>query len=375
MLANNGTRPAHLILADGTTYAGVGLGADKDAIGEVVFNTSMTGYQEMLTDPSYRGQLLVFTYPLIGNYGINKHDFEADTVQPNGVIVRQACDLPSHNASEYSLDAYLKKEQISGIAELDTRAITTKIRAKGAMMGMITTREDVASALADLRAAPNYNQQAMVSAARQQEYSPHTATKPAQIFKVALVDYGVKNNIVRLLNKRGCDVYTIPYDADFGARIGELNVDGVVYSPGPGDPEFESLDGKIIRELLDKGVPVFGICLGHQLLAREFGATTYKLKFGHRGGNQPVKELETGDVAVTAHNHGYAVHAESIPAELAITHINLNDNTVEGIRHKELPLITIQYHAEAAPGPTDAEYIFDRFLELVKAYKATQVNQ
>lgn len=367
---------ARLILEDGAIFEGLSLGATRDAVGEVVFNTSMTGYQEMLTDPSYKGQLLVLTYPLIGNYGFNRRDFEASRAQPAGLIVRQPCFEPSHNASEQDLGSYLRAENLSAIYDLDTRALTLKIRSKGAMMGMITTRTDLDAALQDLRAAPRYGGQRFVEPQRMDKYNaPPVAADAKSPLKVALIDYGVKFNIVRLLNARGCDVRLAPYDADFGARVADLDVDGVVFSPGPGDPQLESAPGEGLRAALWRGVPVFGICLGHQLLAREFGAQTYKLKFGHRGGNQPVQDLASGKIKITAHNHGYAVSADDFPPELKITHINLNDNTVEGLAHKSLPLLTIQYHAEAAPGPTDAEYLFDQFVKMVAAYRLSKLSK
>ncbi len=368
----------YLVFEDGTVFAGQQLGAAKEATGEVVFNTSMTGYQEMLTDPSYGGQILVPTYPLIGNYGVNDEDVESRRIQVSAFVVREDCDEPSHPLSTMTIHDYLLRNGVPGIFGVDTRAITRKLRTRGVMMGIVTPREDVQAVLRALAAAPRYGEVDVVHAvSTRRAYDWNLATavpSPSQGEgrgegsrrpHIVITDYGVKLNIIRCLAKRGCDVTVVP-DTATAAEILGRKPDGVVMSPGPGDPEL--LEGAVetARGLFGKA-PVFGICLGHQVIARAFGASTFKLKFGHRGGNQPVKDLTTGLVYVTAQNHGYAVDAAGLPPDVQVSHMNLNDNTVEGLRHKTLPVLTIQYHSEASPGPHDSEYLFDRFLELVKS--------
>ena len=405
----------YLVLEDGSQYQGVRLGAEKQAVGEVVFNTSMSGYQEMLTDPSYGGQILVPTYPLIGNYGVNADDVESRRVQVSAFVVRDDCDDPSHPLSSGTVHEYLLKNGVPGVSGVDTRAITRKLRSRGVMMGIVTPTEDPAAALEALRRAPRYGEVDVVHAVSTREAyawdgrvpspfegegkgvgvrpsvlealegpmagrgpSPHedraqtgpsrasgTATRP----RIVVTDYGVKLNILRCLTKRGCEVIVVPDSAGAEEVLGH-RPDGVVMSPGPRDPAL--LDGAVkTAEGLMGRVPVFGICLGHQVIARAFGADTFKLKFGHRGGNQPVKDLTTGRVYITAQNHGYAVDPAGLPPEVQISHVNLNDGTVEGLRHGTLPIMTIQYHSEASPGPHDSEYLFDRFLEMVSAHTAS----
>ena len=365
-----GREAAYLVLEDGSVYEGVRLGAAGEAVGEVVFNTSMTGYQEMLTDPSYGGQILVPTYPLIGNYGINEGDWESSRIQVSGFVVRGECDEPSHPDSEMTVHEFLAEHGIPGVAGVDTRAITRKLRSHGVMMGIVTSRADVGEALDVIRAQPRYGEVDVVGAVSTgaaYSWRRGRADLPAGAKtggrRIVVADYGVKRNILRCLERRGCEVIVVPHDASAEEVLGH-GPDGVVLSPGPGDPELLEGCVEAARALAGK-VPIFGICLGHQVIARAFGGKTFKLKFGHRGGNHSVKDLSTGKVYVTAQNHGYAVSLVGLPDELEVTHIDLSDNTCEGLRHRTLPIMTIQYHSEASPGPHDSEYLFDRFLEMV----------
>ena len=393
---------AYLILEDGSVFQGLRLGAQKEAIGEVVFNTSMTGYQEMLTDPSYGGQILVPTYPMIGNYGTSEADVESTRVQVKGFVVREDCDAPSHPLSEGTVDDYLSQNGIPGVSGIDTRAVTRKLRSSGVMMGIITSNESVSHAMQVLAKAPRYGELDVVrdvstdeiyawegdAGERSRAYRDLRAralqggmgrgvkARVAEgdiredLIKIVVNDYGVKLNILRSLRARGCEVVVVPDDAS-AAEILRQKPDGVMLSPGPGDPELLDCSVDTARGLIGK-VPIMGICLGHQVIARSFGADTFKLHFGHRGGNQPVKDLESGRVYVTAQNHGYAVDPEGLPAELEVSHLNLNDETVEGLRHRDLPIMTIQYHSEASPGPHDSEYLFDRFLKMIQSGVATK---
>ena len=393
---------AYLILEDGSVFQGLRLGAQKEAIGEVVFNTSMTGYQEMLTDPSYGGQILVPTYPMIGNYGTSEADVESTRVQVKGFVVREDCDAPSHPLSEGTVDDYLSQNGIPGVSGIDTRAVTRKLRSSGVMMGIITSNESVSHAMQVLAKAPRYGELDVVrdvstdeiyawegdAGERSRAYRDLRARAlqggmgrgvKARVaegdiredsIKIVVNDYGVKLNILRSLRARGCDVVVVPDDAS-AAEILRQKPDGVMLSPGPGDPELLDCSVDTARGLIGK-VPIMGICLGHQVIARSFGADTFKLHFGHRGGNQPVKDLESGRVYVTAQNHGYAVDPEGLPPELEISHLNLNDDTVEGLRHRDLPIMTIQYHSEASPGPHDSEYLFDRFLKMIQSGVTTK---
>ena len=393
---------AYLILEDGSEFQGQRLGAQKEVIGEVVFNTSMTGYQEMLTDPSYGGQILVPTYPMIGNYGTSEADVESTRVQVTGFVVREDCDAPSHPLSEGTVDDYLSQNGIPGVSGIDTRAVTRKLRSSGVMMGMITSNRSVSHAMQVLEDAPRYGEFDVVrdvstdeiytwegdAGERSRAYRDLRARAlqggmgrgvkatvseghiREDLIKIVVNDYGVKLNILRSLRARGCDVVVVPDDAS-AAEILRQKPDGVMLSPGPGDPELLDRSVDTAKGLIGK-VPIMGICLGHQVIARSFGADTFKLHFGHRGGNQPVKDLESGRVYVTAQNHGYAVDSEGLPAELEISHLNLNDDTVEGLRHRDLPIMTIQYHSEASPGPHDSEYLFDRFLKMIQIGVTTE---
>ena len=362
------TKSTSLVLEDGSIYQGYAFGAEGSAYGEVVFNTSMTGYQEMLTDPSYAGQIVVPTYPLIGNYGINDRDFESRRVQVSGFVVREHSLAPSHSMSTSTLDEFLRSQGVPGISAVDTRAITRRLRTRGVMMGIIASNETAESAMARLKELPSYGEVdyvAQVSTERPYDWDqPKPGTEsPPQKCRIMVDDYGLKYNILRMLRSRGCEVVAMPAKAT-AEDILSRNPDGIVLSPGPGDPELLDYAVDTATGLLGS-VPILGICLGNQVLARAFGGKTFKLKFGHRGANHPVRDLSTGLVHITAQNHGYAVDPDSLPSEVEVSHVNLNDGTVEGLRHRSLPVMSIQYHSEASPGPLDNEYIFDRFLEMV----------
>ena len=357
------TKKGYLVLEDGTIYEGEHFGAENTTSGEVVFDTSMAGYQEMLTDPSFAGQLLLLTYPLVGNYGINAIDDESPNVQARGLIVREHCETPSHYQSVETLDAYLKRQGIPGLAGIDTRALTRKLRSSGVMMGLLTWQMEPEQALVELRALPAYADLALAQEVGTDTECNATPDVEGTSLHVVLVDCGVKRSIIKHLAAAGCRVTVVPVSSS-AERIRELAPDGVLVSPGPGDPaHLTELEG-VMRELLGE-VPIMGICLGHQVIARALGAKTFKLKFGHHGGNHPVKDLATGRVYITTQNHGYAIDADSLPAELEVSHINLNDGTVEGIRHLKYPLISIQYHAEGTPGPMDSGYLFQEFVKLM----------
>ena len=355
---------SYLVLQDGSVYQGKSFGASTSISGEVVFNTSMTGYQEIITDPSYAGQIVVLTYPLIGNYGINKKDFESKKIQIAGLIIKKLSLYPSHYLSTNTLHEFLQMYNIPGICEIDTRSITKKIRNQGVLMGAISNK-NIEDGVQILSKTPPYNKNNFVNKVstkhpyKSQNYSISESAKK----KILLVDYGTKFNINRILEKKGCNVEVLP--ATFPAKkMLQSNPDGILLSPGPGDP---ALLDEIVNQakILIGQIPLMGICLGHQIIARALGAKTYKLKFGHRGANHPVEDLQTGKTYITAQNHGYAVTKEALPSEIEISHINLNDNTIEGLTHSNLSLLTIQYHAEGSPGPKDNEYLFDRFLNLI----------
>ncbi len=371
---------AALALADGRVFYGQSFGASGEISGEVVFNTSMSGYQEILTDPSYRGEIVTMTYPLIGNYGINREDVESSRPHLSGFIVKEACDIPSNWRSEMSLDAYLKENNIIGLAGIDTRALVRHIRDKGAQTGIISTIDlDADSLVAKAQAAPTIVGQDLVQEVTCEENYDWTegtwdladGYKQGQNsarFKVVAYDFGIKRNILRNLVSKGCAVTVVPANTP-AEEVLAMQPDGVFLSNGPGDPEPITYAQDNIRKLLGK-VPLFGICLGHQLLSIALGGKTYKLKFGHRGGNQPVRRGEGHNVEITSQNHGFAVDADSLPDDVVVTHINLNDNTVEGLQHTTLPAFSVQYHPEASPGPHDANYLFDEFIKLMDAHKA-----
>jgi carbamoyl-phosphate synthase small subunit len=354
---------ALLVLEDGTSFAGKPLGAVGRTHGEVVFSTAMTGYQEMLTDPSYAGQILTLTYPLAGNYGINAQDVESKRIQVRGLVVREACDLPSHWDCRMTLHEYLASQDVAGISGVDTRALTRRLRRAGVMMGTITADETVEEALARLRSLSPYGETDYARQVTAEEpYDWPGEGEPSR--HVAVMDTGLKYNILRLLRQRGCRVTAVPCTLA-AEDILALAPDGIVFSPGPGDPALLDYAVATVKSLIGKK-PVLGICLGHQLLGRAFGASTFKLKFGHRGANHPVKDLLTGRVHITAQNHGYALDPDGLRGGLEVSQVHLNDGTVEGLHHRSLPLLSIQYHSEASPGPLDNVYVFDRFLQMIE---------
>jgi carbamoyl-phosphate synthase small subunit len=350
-------KQARLALEDGTIFVGESFGAEGAAGGEVVFNTGMTGYQEILTDPSYSGQIITMTYPLIGNYGLNRFDYEAAHPFARGLVVREYCLNPSNWRSEMRIADFLKQYQIPGICGIDTRALTKRLRTKGAMKGILTTTEIADQELLEqVKALPDLSGQNFVkNATTDRIYTVGAGSK-----QVVLIDYGAKGNIVQCLADRGCQVTVVPCDTTADA-IMALEPAGIMLSNGPGDPKDVGYAVATVQKLIGK-LPIFGICLGHQLIALALGGDTYKLKFGHRGGNHPVKDLISGKVTITSQNHGFAVDPQSLdPDEVIISHRNVNDATVEGLRHKYLPVFSVQYHPEAAPGPRDSEYLFDEF--------------
>lgn len=353
---------AVLVLEDGSVYEGYSFGGAPPTHGEVVFATSMTGYQEMLTDPSFAGQIVVPTYPMIGNYGINAQDFESKRIQVAGFVVREECRLPSHRQSERTVDEYLRSQGVVGLAGVDTRALVRRLRVHGVMMGAIA--ESAEAATLRLKTIPRYDTVdyvKLVTAAEPYRWvGPGGESGP----RIVVLDSGLKYNILRNLARLGCSMQVVPCTMP-ASDILKLNPDGIFFSPGPGDPALLDYLTDTVRVLIEKK-PVMGICLGHQLIARALGGRTFKLKFGHRGANHPVKDLETGRVYITAQNHGYAVDADTLKGGLEVSQINLNDGTVEGLRHRELPLFTIQYHSEASPGPLDSTYLFERFVGMVK---------
>lgn len=406
---------ALLVLEDGTSFRGQAIGAASRAHGEVVFCTAMTGYQEALTDPSFAEQILVMTYPLQGNYGINDADVESRRIQVRAFVVREACDAPVHWRSKRTLDDYLRENDVPGIAGVDTRALTRKLRTGGVLMGTVTRDETVEQALARLRDLPRYGQTDLVpsvSTKQPYEYPVDEAVRPQTVARafspreaatdgesatsngaratsarrqsprsrgaetagtnqrprIVVLDLGVKYNILRTLHRLGCAPMAVPCDTP-AADILALRPEGVLISPGPGDPALLDYAVETARGLVGQ-TPVMGICLGHQVLGRVFGAGTYKLPFGHRGANHPVRDEATGRVYITAQNHGYAVDEHGLDRDVEVSHRNVNDGTVEGLRHRREPVLTIQYHSEASPGPLDNMYLFERFLEMVQAVRA-----
>jgi carbamoyl-phosphate synthase small subunit len=358
-------RPALLVLADGTTWPGLALGAAGQRTGEIVFNTSMTGYQEVLTDPSYHGQMVVMSQPHIGNYGTTSADDESGRAWVAGFVVRAASSLASNWRALGTLDEYLRAQGVAGITEVDTRALIRHIRTYGAQNAALSNVEpDAARLLAAARGAPDMNGLDLAQAVTCAQRYHWPAEGGAGRWHVVAYDYGLKRNQLRLLAAHQCRVTVVPA-ATPAVDVLSLQPDGVFLSNGPGDPAAVRYGIESVRGLLGR-VPVFGICLGHQILALALGAETYKLKFGHRGGNQPVKHLVTGQVEISTHNHGFAVRAESLPPGVAVTHVNLNDGCVEGLRAPELRAFSVQYHPEAAPGPHDSNYLFDEFITLME---------
>lgn len=354
---------AFLILEDGTVFTGTSIGSERDCISEIVFNTSMTGYLEVLTDPSYAGQAVVMTYPLIGNYGITP-DMESKKAWPDGYIVRELSRMPSNFRCQGTIQDFLKEQDIPGIAGIDTRALTKILREKGTMNGMITTREDydIKEIIPKLKA---YSVGDVVSKATcTEKYVIEGSGK-----KVALLDLGAKNNIAKSLNERGCEVTVYPAHTT-AEEILSSNPDGIMLSNGPGDPADCTSIIAEIRTLYNTDIPIFAICLGHQLMALATGAKTHKLKYGHRGGNHPVKDLSTGRVYISSQNHGYVVDIETVdPAVAEPAFVNVNDGTNEGLSYVGKNIFTVQFHPEACPGPQDSGYLFDRFIEMMKGAK------
>ena len=347
---------AKLILEDGTIFEGKAFGYLNDSVGEVVFNTSMTGYGEVLTDPSYYGQIVTMTYPLIGNYGINLEDVQSKMVAVKGFIVREKSDAPNNFRCEMSLDVYLKQNKIIGLEGIDTRALTKILRNNGTMKGIITIDNNAKIDNVNDKLQAFDNTQAVLTVSRKEiEYVKGNGPK------VAIMDYGVKQNIIDNFASRGCDITIFPALTS-PEEVLAIDPDLIFLSNGPGDPDDLEEIVNNVKQMVGKK-PVVGICLGHQILGKVFGGKTTKLKFGHRGGNHPVKDLEEDRVFITAQNHGYYV--SEVPECMKVTQINLNDNTVEGMRHKELPIYSVQYHPEACPGPKDSTYVFDKFLELL----------
>ena len=367
---------AILALADGTTFEGVSLGATGESTGEVVFNTSMTGYQEILTDPSYVGQMVCMTYPEQGNYGVNRADAESARPHATGFIVRHFAEVPSNFRSEQSLSDYLAEHRIVGISGIDTRRLTKHIRTAGAQMGVISTEGSVQALVARAKALPGMEGQDLatrISTPTRYEWKQKGAdlwkdsereeeTSPR--FHVVAYDWGLKRAMLRLLVESGCRVTVVPSQTSAAETLA-LKPDGIFLTNGPGDPDAVVGARETVAGLLGK-VPVFGICLGHQILALALGARTYKLKFGHRGANQPVKDLATGKVDITAQNHGFAVDDESLPKNARVTHVNLNDGTVEGLEVLDVPAFSVQYHPESSPGPHDARHLFGRFVAMME---------
>lgn len=368
-----------LALENGTVFTGTGFGSEGEIFGEVVFNTSITGYQEILTDPSYAGQIVTMTYPLIGNYGVNLDDVESVKPQVSGFIVREYLDFYSNWRANSSLGEWLKKNNIIAIQGIDTRMLTKMIRTQGAMRGILSTIElDDNKLIEKVKSSSSMSGSDLAKVVtclkpyKWDEVDKTIFALPSKLnknngekFKVVVYDYGVKQNILRRLTSYGCDLTVVP--ASFTAEeVLNLNPDGIFLSNGPGDPEAVKYAILNIKKLIGKK-PIFGICLGHQLLALALGGKTYKLKFGHRGANHPVKNLITSKIEITSQNHGFAVDWESMDkSKIELTHINLNDKTVEGFQHKELPIFCVQYHPEASPGPHDSDYLFANFVSLMK---------
>ncbi len=355
---------AFLILEDGTVFTGTSIGSKKEIISEIVFNTSMTGYLEVLTDPSYAGQAVCMTYPLIGNYGICHEDQESLRPWPDGYIVRELSRMPSNFRSEDTIQNFLKQYDIPGIAGIDTRALTKLLREKGTMNGMITT--DAAYKLEEIiPRLKAYNTGKVVERVTCEEKTVLKGEGP----KVALMDFGAKDNIAKSLNERGCEVTVYPAFTKV-EEILKTNPDGIMLSNGPGDPKECTSIIEEIKKLYDSEVPIFAICLGHQLMALATGADTKKMKYGHRGGNHPVKDLETGRVYISSQNHGYVVDTETLNPEIAVpAFINVNDKTNEGLKYTGKNIFTVQFHPEACPGPQDSGYLFDRFLKMMEVTK------
>ncbi len=367
---------ALVALEDGTIFEGESFTGAGEASGEIVFNTGMTGYQEILTDPSYKGQIVTMTYPLIGNYGINQEDMESARIQPEAFLVKEYNAIPSNYRSTMTLAAFLQQYGVLGVEGIDTRALTRHIRKAGAMKGVVSTKTLDPQQLVKMAQESEglVGRDLVREVTCQQPYgwselgprnSEGFATASAGTYKVVAMDYGLKYNQLRILAEKGCAVQVVPADAGPDSILA-LEPDGIFLSNGPGDPAGVAGVVETVRELLGKK-PIFGICLGHQILGLAYGGTTYKLKFGHRGSNQPVKDLQTGRIEITSQNHGFCVDLESLDADdVELTHVNLNDGSLEGMKHRKFPAFSVQYHPENAPGPHDSLYLFDRFIEMMK---------
>lgn len=374
--------PAHLILADGTQFSGTSFGySKKESTGEVVFNTSLVGYQEILTDPSYFRQMVVMTYPQIGNYGLNSLDVESAKPFLSALIIKENSPIVSNYRSEISLSQYLKKNKIAGLEGIDTRALVLHLRDQGAMQGVIAfgnlSQAQIKKLKEKAKNLPHMDGLNLASAVSTKKpylwkkgvegfdlTEPKIEKPSGKKYKIIAYDYGIKQNILRLLIDHGCEVKVVPCTYPAEKTLAE-KPDGIFLSNGPGDPAACVQEIEIIKKLLGKK-PIFGICLGHQLLALALGAKTFKLKFGHHGGNQPVMDLKTKKVEITSQNHGFAVDDKKLPGGVEVTHVNLNDKTVEGVSHKKLKAFSVQYHPEASPGPSDSHYLFQRFIDLIK---------
>ena len=359
---------AILALEDGTIFQGSSFGVEGEVIGEIVFNTGMTGYQEVLTDPSYCGQVVMMTYPLIGNYGVNLEDTESEKPQVMGFIVREICSAPSNWRSVETLNEYLKRNNIIGIEGIDTRALTRILRDKGTMKGIISTNKDfnLENSMGRIK---TYEIKSPVNNVTTKEVIHYSG----EGLKVVLIDYGIKKNIIRSLLKRGCDIYVFPASSS-AKDILDVKPDGIMLSNGPGDPKDCSEQIETIKFLLG-GKPIFGICLGHQLTALANNADTEKLKYGHRGCNHPVKDIKRDLTYITSQNHGYTIVEDSIDkGKMYVSHRNMNDGTIEGIRYMDVPVFTVQFHPEASPGPRDTAYLFDEFIQMMKEHKKGDNN-
>jgi carbamoyl-phosphate synthase small subunit len=361
---------AILALENGTVFEGRAVGALGETTGELVFNTSMMGYQEILTDPSYAGQIVTMTYPLIGNYGVNPEDAESRKPFAEGFVMRECCDTPSNWRATQSLPDYLREHNIVAIDGVDTRKITKMLRSEGAMKSVISTTDmDHASLIAKAKASPDMAGSDFVKIVTTPKPYHWDQTPTTAKYRVVAFDYGIKHNILRLLSEAGCDVTVLPATASADDALAH-KPDGIFLSNGPGDPAALPYIYPTVRALFGKK-PIFGICLGHQILGHAFGGKTYKLKFGHRGGNQPVFNHDTGKVEISAQNHGFAVDADSLDTnKVRVTHTNLNDQSVEGLQHKEFPIFSVQYHPESSPGPHDSRYLFEKFTALMETHKS-----